>query len=257
MSKKTRAAFEVLNPAGRAPVLLLCDHASNRLPARSGTLGLAPVHLQDHIAWDIGAADVTRRLAALLDAPAVLSGYSRLFIDCNRRLDQPESIPAESDGIAVPGNRSVDAAEAARRAALAFHPYHEAIARQIEAMAHQDRPLTVIAVHSCTPVYQGVARPWHVGVLWDKDEATARALMTRLRRDPELVVGENEPYSAQVHPGYTVACHTDPAGLSHSILEIRQDLVDDDPRAHAWSQRLAEAYREILALEGVAAISSF
>ncbi len=118
-------------------------------------------------------------------------------------------------------------------------------------MASRERPLTLIAVHSCTPVYQGVARPWHVGVLWDQDEATARALLARLRREPALAVGENEPYSARLHPGYTIPRHA--AGLAHSIVEIRQDLIDDERRAQGWAARLAAAYGEILALEGVAA----
>src|ERR1700748_2499545 len=154
-------AFELCHPSGAAPVLLTCDHASRRVPAALGQLGLTEVALAQHIGWDIGAAAVTRLLAPLLDAPAVLAGYSRLVIDCNRAPSDPSSIPSESDGIVIPGNAGLDAAARRERRALLFEPYHAAIDQQLAHMAIGGRAPAVISMHSFTPRMQGFARPWH------------------------------------------------------------------------------------------------
>ena len=159
----------------------------------------------------------------------------RLFIDCNRALGTPNSIAPESDGVAVPANRVLDAAEIERRAEIAFHPYHREMSRLLETLSD---PL-VVALHSCTPVFGGVARPWHVGVLWRRDEASARRLIGALARDQSLCVGENQPYSAFDKPGYTVAEMLEPWNLRHVIIEIRQDLIGNDAGVEAWAARLA------------------
>ncbi len=240
-------AFEAIEGTHNPDLLLLCDHASNALPGGSDRLGLSPERLEQHIAWDIGAAAVTRRLARLLGAPALLTGYSRLFIDCNRALGTPNSIPEESDGVAVPANRAVPAAEAASCADIAYHPYHRELSRRLDML---NDPF-VVAMHSCTPVFAGVARPWHVGVLWRQDAASAARLIAALAQDKSLCVGDNQPYSALDTPGYTVADVLEPRKLRHVIIEIRQDLISASAGAEAWAARLAELFTREFGFVGV------
>lgn len=232
---------EICHAQGSAAVLLTCDHASHAVPAALGGLGLDAESLARHIGWDIGAAAVARRLAELLDAPAILAGYSRLVIDCNRDPEDPTSIPAVSDGVAVPGNRDLSpAARAARRRAI-FEPYHAAIAAAIGSGP------ALVSIHSFTPRMNGLARPWHVGVLWDADPRIPLPLLAALRADPALVVGDNEPYSARRPAGYTVRHHAVARGLPHVAIELRQDLVESAEGAAAWAERLAAALAPILA----------
>jgi predicted N-formylglutamate amidohydrolase len=240
-------AFEIVNPAGRAPLLLICDHASNTVPRRLAGLGLDGETLARHIAWDIGAAEVTRRLAVLLDARAVLAGYSRLVIDCNRPLDDPTSIAGESDGIEVPGNFGLSAADRAARADACFHPYHAAIAGELAGFTAGGVVPAVISIHSFTPTMRGFARPWHVGILWDRDRRLPVPLIAALASDPALVVGDNEPYSAREPAGHSVHTHAATAGLPHTAIELRQDLVATSDGAGAWAAILAAPLQPILA----------
>jgi predicted N-formylglutamate amidohydrolase len=240
-------AFEIVNEAGRAPVLLICDHASNAVPGRLAGLGLDAATLALHIAWDIGAAAVTRRLAGLLDARAVLSGYSRLVIDCNRPLDDPTSIAGESDGIEVPGNFGLSRGDRAARADACFHPYHAAIAGELAGFTAGGVVPAVISVHSFTPMMRGFARPWHVGILWDKDRRLPVPLIAALAADPALVVGDNQPYSAREPAGHSVHTHAAMAGLPHVAIELRQDLIATPDGAGAWAAILAAALQPILA----------
>jgi predicted N-formylglutamate amidohydrolase len=246
------APFERVNPAAVAPFLLVCDHASRTLPPAYGTLGLDAAELWRHIAWDIGAADVTRRLAALLDAPAVLSRYSRLLVDCNRAESDPTLVCRISDGTVVPGNRDIDGTETARRIARYHTPYHEAVAAEVERLtaAVAPRAPALVDVHSFTPVMKGFARPWHVGILWNRDPRLAQPLMEVLAEDPTLVVGDNEPYSGQGNVGYTTRRHAESAGLPHVLIEVRQDLIDTHLGAEAWARRLAAALGRVLAERG-------
>ncbi|MFQ5984510.1 MAG: N-formylglutamate amidohydrolase [Alphaproteobacteria bacterium] len=239
--------FELGNPEGNAQLLLLCDHASPAVPGVMGGLGLDEAVLGGHIGWDIGAGDVTRELGRLLDAPAVLSGYSRLVIDCNRRLGGPQSILAVSDGVPVPGNQAVGAAEAAARAEAFFRPYHDAVAQRIDAFLARGVVPAVVAVHSFTPVMKGVERPWHLGVLWDRDPRLARPLLAELRRDPTISVGDNQPYSAGEPEGYSMKVHGTGRGLPHVQIEVRQDLIDTRQGAVAWARRLAPVLGRVLA----------
>ena len=242
------AAFEVALPEGRAPLLLICDHASRRVPAAYDSLGLDKTVLLRHIAWDIGAGDVTRRLAGLLDAPAVLCGTSRLVIDCNRPLDDRTSIPAESDGTLIPGNRDLSAAERRRRAKRHFEPYHGEIRRRLDGFLARGVNPTVVSVHSFTPVMNGFERPWHVGLLWDRDRELARALIAELRRNPTLAVGDNEPYSGADPRGYAIAAYGEGLGLPMAVFEVRQDLIDTHHGAEAWAHILNAALRPVLGL---------
>ncbi len=241
------AVVEWCHALGRAPALLTCDHASRLVPPALANLGLEAQFLARHIGWDIGAAAVTRRLAPLLDAPAILAGYSRLVIDCNRDPGDASSIATTSDGVAIPGNAGLsEAARRARREAI-FEPYHAAIERWIASAAASGVAPAVISIHSFTPEMKGVARPWHVGVLWDEDGRIALPLLAALRAEPGLVVGDNQPYSAREPVGYTQRHHAHARGLPHVAIELRQDLVAETPGAVEWAERLARALQPILA----------
>jgi predicted N-formylglutamate amidohydrolase len=242
---------ECCNERGRAPVLLSCDHASAAVPRALKGLGLPPIAIREHIGWDIGAAAVTRLLAAALDAPALLSGYSRLVIDCNRDPDDPTSIPAESDGVAVPGNRDLSPEARVARLEACFAPYHTAIAARLDAFAAAGVAPAFLSVHSFTPVMKGLARPWHVGILWDKDPRIPEPLLAALGADPSTTVGDNEPYSAREPAGFTVRYHAIARGLPHVALELRQDLIAAAEGAAAWAARLAGVLRPILAQRAI------
>lgn len=244
--------FAVANPNGRAPVVLVCDHASNAIPAALGQLGLGPAELAQHIAWDIGAARVARLLAARLDAPAVLAGFSRLVIDCNRSPGDPTSIAEVSDGIFIPGNRNLDDAAAEVRLNEVFWPYHHAITRMLTHRwrhGHGHAP-ALIAIHSFTPVMNGFRRPWQLGVLWNRDPRLAGLLIARFRVDPELCVGDNEPYSGR-EVGFTMDAHGGAAGLPHVEVEIRQDLIADDAGVERWATVVGDALEAALTDESV------
>ncbi len=238
---------EFCHPHGAAPILLTCDHASRAVPRVLRNLGLDEAVIARHIGWDIGAAAVTRRLAPLLDAPAILCGYSRLVIDCNRAPEDPSSIPLASDGTVVPGNAGLSPeARAARRLAI-FDPYHASIAARIAAFRQGGIAPAFVSIHSFTPAMNGKARPWHVGVLWDQDGRIALPLLEALRAEAGLVVGDNEPYSAREPVGFTQWHHGHDPGLPHVAIELRQDLVGEDGGAAGWAERLARLLRPILA----------
>jgi predicted N-formylglutamate amidohydrolase len=225
---------------GDSALLLLCDHASNALPPEYGSLGLPPQELGRHIGWDIGAADVTRRLAARLGAPAVLTTYSRLLIDPNRGADDPTLVMRISDGALVPGNARIDTAEIARRTERYHRPYHAAIADRLDRTLARGVVPIVFSVHSFTPVWRGQRRPWHLAFLWDRDPRVAKAMIEHFRRDPSLIVGDNEPYDGCLE-GDTLYRHATARGLPHVLVELRQDLVSTEEGVAAWADRLALA----------------
>lgn len=239
--------FTLYNPDGRAPVILVCDHASNAVPRALGDLGLPADAFGRHIAVDIGAADLTCRLADLLGGPAVLAGYSRLVIDCNRQPGDPTSIAETSDGIVVPGNCGLTDREAELRLGAVFWPYHQAVTN---ILAHQWRhgpPPALVAVHSFTPrMRDGQPRPWQVGILWNHDPRIAVPLIRLLREDPALCVGDNEPYSGR-QVGFTTDNHAAAAGLPHVVLEVRQDLIEHPDGRAWWAERLGQALKAVLA----------
>jgi predicted N-formylglutamate amidohydrolase len=250
--------FERVNPDGRSPLLLLCDHASNTVPQRLQSLGIDPQVLQtSHIAWDIGAACVTRGLAGRLKAPAVLAGYSRLVIDCNRQPGDPTSIPPLSDNIPIPGNRDLTDNEAELRAETLFWPYHHAITQDIAQLWRHGPPPAIIAVHSFTPVFNGLRRPWDIGLLWNHDPRIMQPLLRRLERyHSELCIGDNQPYSGRDF-GFTVEHHAAAAGLPHIGLEIRQDLIADGAGCQRWVTILAGALEAILSNESLHQVENF
>jgi predicted N-formylglutamate amidohydrolase len=227
----TENAFEAIPGTAGSRLLLLCDHASNALPP--GGLGLDPILTATHIAHDIGAAAVTRTLAAAYGAPAFLGAWSRLLIDLNRGADDPTVVMKLSDGSIIPGNAHADAAEVARRIAAFHAPYHAAIAVALNDMA---RDAVVISIHSFTPAWKGRPRPWEVGVLYDRDRRLADPLMRRLS-EAGFTVGDNEPYSGALE-GDTLYQHGTLRGLPHALIEIRQDLIASDEMAQAFAMRL-------------------
>jgi predicted N-formylglutamate amidohydrolase len=241
------APFEELNADSTVPLLLLCDHAGREIPHSLGRLGLDAAALDLHVAWDVGAGALTHRLARRTGAAAILGVYSRLVIDLNRAPGSPTSILAESDGVVVPGNRELDEWERGRREEEIFRPYHDHVAARLDCWRQRERSPAVVAVHSFTPHMNGFDRPWHVGVLWEHDGRIAIPLMSRLQAQPEMCVGDNEPYSAHDPEGYTLRAHCGGHGaLPHVLLEIRQDLIDTPDGVAAWTAILDEALGEVL-----------
>jgi predicted N-formylglutamate amidohydrolase len=232
-------------------LLILCDHAENTIPPGYGTLGLRTEDLHRHIAYDLGAAQVAEHLARALGAPAVLSRFSRLLIDPNRGLDDPTLIMQISDGLVVPGNVDLAAAEIEARIAGYYRPYHAAIAQAVDAAIAAGRPPVLISVHSFTQAWKGVPRPWAVGVLWDKDPRLALALLEGLRVIPDIEVGDNVPYSGQLK-GDTLYRHGTMRGLAHALVEVRQDLILGPEDQKQWAMRLAKVLGTVLSQPGSA-----
>lgn len=235
--------FEVVNEGATSPIVIVCDHAGRAIPKALGTLGLPQAELDRHIAFDIGAEMAARRLAEFFDATLLVTRYSRLVIDCNRRLDDPTAIAQVSDETPIPGNLNLTPAERAARAAEIHAPYHAAIGHHITRLG---KPV-LLSVHSFTPEIQGFRRPWQLGLLWNEDDRIAKPLFASLSREPGLVVGDNEPYSGRDGHGFTTQAHAEPAGLPHILLEIRQDLIADTQGASHWAGLLHAHLAPILA----------
>lgn len=238
-------SFAILPGRADGRLVLLCDHAGNAFPQGYGTLGLPESQLKRHIAYDIGAADVTRQLSEALDAPAVMTRYSRLLIDPNRGEDDPTLIMRLSDGAIVPANRSITPEEREKRVRLYYRPYHDAIDRVLDQCLATGAAPAILSVHSFTESWKGVSRPWHAGVLWGKDSRLADPLLEALNAEGDLIVGANEPYAGQLE-GDTLWKHGTMRGLPHAIIEIRQDLIRDAKGQSAWAERLARIMRELL-----------
>jgi predicted N-formylglutamate amidohydrolase len=234
-------AVEVLNQTGRSDIVLLCEHASNHIPAEYARLGLDAHHLERHIAWDLGAAELTRRLSARLDAPSFLGTYSRLLLDLNRPLGSPGSIPTRSEDTDIPGNADVGNVEAERRAQRMFIPFHDRVAGYLDARARNGLPTRIVTTHSFTPVFLGVSRPWHAGVLFDRASNFGEAILSGLREDGSLNVAANVPYIISRDADYAVPVHGDDRGLDAVLIEIRQNLVCDSEGIERWTDRLARA----------------
>jgi predicted N-formylglutamate amidohydrolase len=247
--------YETMNEAGKTPLQLVCDHASRRVPAALGNLGLKDEHFDRHIAYDIGAAQVTRLIADALDAPALLAAYSRLVIDLNRPPGHLESIPEISDGTEIPGNRGIDEAARRQRVAELFEPYHDAIHEAVTTLLCRSRPPALFSVHSFSPRFGDVARPWEVGVLWNRDPRIAQPLMEKLAARGHKV-GDNLPYSGR-KLAYTINRHGAASGLANCVVEINQDQVADRTGVERWAGILADVLREILKREDLHQIRQF
>lgn len=234
-------------------LILLCDHAGNAFPPGYGTLGLPPAELERHIAYDIGASGIVRAMSARLGAPAVLSRYSRLLIDLNRGADDPTLIMRLSDGAIVPGNHHIDQTEWDKRIRLYYEPYHAAVDSVIARTQRQGVTPVIVSVHSFTEAWKGMARPWHAGILWDRDDRISARLIETLRADPSTVVGDNEPYSGQLE-GDCLNRHATSQGLAHALVEIRQDLIGTTQGQQHWAERLSACLESIWAEPGFEAL---
>lgn len=234
------------NPRGASAVLLVCDHAGRRIPARLGSLGLPAAQRRRHIAWDAGAAAVCADLSRRLDAHALWQRYSRLVIDCNRPLAAPDSIVTRADGTPVPGNADLSPGAIAARRAGIFHSWHERIGAVLDGRRRAGRGSALIAIHSFTPTLDGARRPWQVGVMYGREPTLARALLVQLQREPGLLVGDNEPYALDDASDYTLPVHGEGRGVPCVGIELRQDLLASAPARAAWAARLATAIEAVL-----------
>jgi predicted N-formylglutamate amidohydrolase len=237
--------FETIDGDDRLGLVLIADHARRDLPKEYGDLGLPASEFDRHIAYDIGVEAVTRKLAELTGAPAVMAGFSRLLIDPNRGEDDPTLIRQLYDGTIVPANYPMSVKERERRLSLYYRPYHDAVAARIDAVsAATGHAPFVFSVHSFTPRMQNRARPWQVGVLWDSDPRAPKPLIEMLAEDVSLTVGDNEPYDGALR-GDTMYRHCIVPGIAHALIEIRQDLIADEAGANDWAERLAPMLDDI------------
>lgn len=230
------------NTAGRSPFLLTSDHYGRIIPRALGDLGLPASEFERHIAWDVGIAGVANALSKHLDAHLIAQRYSRLVIDCNRPPQEPSSIPRISEATAIPGNERLTAGAAEARRAAIFEPYHHRIDEVIGRRLRDNIPTILVALHSFTPVYAGVARPWHIGTLYHRDTRLPPLVLKYLRAESDLVVGDNEPYAVSDDTDYTIPVHGEKRSLMNSGIEIRQDLIAGAAGQHQWADRLARIF---------------
>ena len=235
--------YVVVNSESEVPLLFLCEHSGKAVPAALGGLGIAEEDLNDHIGWDIGAEGVTRHLAAMFGATAVLATYSRLVIDANRPLGHPGSMPEESDARRIPTNIGLSADARRARQEACFWPYHRMAARHRIRLSKEQEPVLVF-VHSFTPqMADGSPRPWEIGILWDEDERLAAPMLNHLGASMGDKVGDNQPYSGKGGTGYSSHIHAKETGLPHIMLEVRNDLIRDEAGQRQWAEVLADALR--------------
>lgn len=238
------------NDRGTSPFLFTCDHYGRLIPRVLGQLGLPIDELKRHIAWDIGIAGVATTLSRLMNAHLIAQRYSRLVIDCNRPPDAPSSIPMISEATTIPGNEGLTRDVADARRQLFFEPYHRRIDEVINQRLHDGRPTILVSLHSFTPVYAGIARPWHIGTLYHRDVRLPPVLLQLLRAEGDLVVGDNEPYAVSDATDYTIPVHGEARGLMNTGIEIRQDLIADPSGQQQWAERLARILAEVEAVFG-------
>jgi predicted N-formylglutamate amidohydrolase len=234
-----------LNETGDSPYLFTCDHYGRIIPHALGDLGVSEGEFVRHIAWDIGIAGVAEQLSDQLGAHLIAQRYSRLVIDCNRPPEVASSIPLISEATVIPGNEGLSGEAAAIRRREIFDPYHRRIDEVIDARLHRGQPTVLVSLHSFTPVYAGIARPWHIGTLYHRDRTLPPLLLQHLRAEGDLVVGDNEPYAVSDTTDYTIPVHGEMRGLICTGIEIRQDLIGDPSGERQWAERLARILREI------------
>ncbi len=240
--------YRVIEGDPSSDYIVICDHAGNRIPRLLGDLGVAQRDLERHIGWDIGASEVAEGLARELGAWAILQPYSRLVIDCNRPLTSPQSVVQESDGTVIPGNVAIAPEQAQLRAQCIFEPYHARIRRELNERSARGRTSALIFLHTFTPVLAGSARAWHAGVLHHRDKRLATPLLHGLCSEPDLIIGDNEPYAASELTDYGLVEHGERRGLPCVELELRQDLLASAQSRAAWIHRLARLFRSVPSL---------
>jgi predicted N-formylglutamate amidohydrolase len=238
----------IVNGQGRSAIMLACEHAGRRIPKRLQSLGLSAEDLSRHIAYDIGAEGVARRLAERLDAPLALQRYSRLVYDCNRPPDSPSAMPAISELTAIPGNQDLTAAEREERTRVIYRAFHDQTAAMIEARTSVHKPVIVVTIHSFTPVFKGVARGMHVGLLFDQDRRFTDLVASLMRKSGSFEVRLNEPYGPEDGVCHTVNLQAGAKGLPYSMIEIRNDLIESESGQVEWAGRLGGVLQQAAAL---------
>lgn len=258
LAKDDPQPYEIHNREGDMPLLLICDHASNRVPHCLDKLGLSDQQLGYHVGWDIGAASVTKYISKALNAPAVLCNYSRLVIDCNRQPGDPTSIPEISDGITVSGNHNLSESDQVQRSEAIFWPYHHAVTEVGAHLWRKGTPPALFSIHSFTPelMSRHEERPWHISILWKRDPRLASPLIEILSRETGLIVGDNVPYSGW-EDAYSIDLHGAAPGLPYCAIEIRQDLISDKAGEEKWGQILSKALADILADKSILEVKHY
>ena len=236
----------VVNVHGRGPIVLICEHASRYIPNPFGALGLSPEDQLRHIAWDIGAQGLASELSAMLDAPLVHATYSRLLLDLNRPIDASDSIVETSEGTVIPGNVGIDPPHRELRQQRIYAPFHAELDALVDRRIASGLPTCVVSIHSFTPRYHGIDRPWHVGVISRNDRSLADALLTALRAEPGLCVGDNLPYGPQDGVYHSLERHGEARGLRGAMIEVRNDLLDDADSRKRWAQTLRRTLESAL-----------
>ena len=245
-SNSDETSFRLLRPQGRSRFVLLCDHASNEIPAGLDHLGLSPAVLATHIAWDVGAAAVTEHLSRLLDAPAILSPVSRLVVDCNRKVDAPDAIPAISDGIVIPGNSGLSPEARALRIGRWYAPYHDAVEAFLTARLMEGSVPFVVSVHSMAAAMGGTPRPWEIALSTHVDRRFAEPVLAALNRRGDIVVGDNQPYDLDPQVDFSIPFHAMRRDLPQLQVEFRQDLIAAGAGQEKWARLFAEAIGIVL-----------
>lgn len=235
--------LEVFNDEGNSDFVVICEHAGRLIPEALGDLGLPESDLTRHIAWDIGARDIAVALAQKLDAPLFMQRYSRLVCDCNRRPDVPAFIPRISESTEIPGNYDLSDAHVTARAREIFHPFHDHVTEVLDRRATEGRRTMLVTIHSFTPVFKGVARPWEIAVLYNRDTTLSPRMLDILRETTAYTVGDNEPYRVGDDTDYAIPVHGEARGLPCVEIEIRNDLTQENDAVEQWSSLLAASLR--------------
>ncbi|MAF08683.1 MAG: N-formylglutamate amidohydrolase [Acidiferrobacteraceae bacterium] len=251
LNSREQPPYSVYNPQGQSGLVLVCDHAKNAIPRSLGTLGLSQAALNTHIALDIGCEALSVAIADRLDSVLVMGGFSRLVVDLNRHPEHPTSIPLASDGVEIPGNRQLSGHDRRQRIDEVFSPYHKALAAEVQRVGAQHPRIALISLHSFTPYADGASRPWHLSILWNKDQRLSRPLLEGLRREAGLCIGDNQPYDARKYFGYTVDAYANINTLAHVMIEARQDILDSKDGIAKWADLLATQLRRALPACGV------
>jgi predicted N-formylglutamate amidohydrolase len=235
----------VRNADGASPFFLTCDHYGRMIPRALGDLGIDAHERRRHIAWDIGIAGVAEAVSDALGAHLIAQRYSRLVIDCNRPLSAASSIPPISEATTIPGNQGLAQQAAFERQQSIFAPYHRAITAALDQRVQAQRLTILVSLHSFTPIYAGVTRPWHIGTLYNRDRRLPQLMLRELRSEPALVVGDNQPYAVSDTTDYTIPVHGEQRGLINTGIEIRQDLITDESGQREWAARLVRILRKL------------
>ena len=233
------------NADGASPFFLTCDHYGRMIPRALGDLGIDEKERARHIAWDIGIAGVAEAVSDALGAHLIAQRYSRLVIDCNRPLSAASSIPPISEATTIPGNQGLAQQAAFERQQSIFAPYHRAITEALDQRVQAQRSTILVSLHSFTPIYAGVTRPWHIGTLYNRDRRLPQLMLRELRSEPALVVGDNQPYAVSDTTDYTIPVHGEQRGLINTGIEIRQDLITDESGQREWAARLVRILRKL------------